>query len=197
MIAVLIGSGRRDRFAQIAAQWVVDRLSERGDLDATTIDIRDFAIPFYDELVPPMKAPRVYSNDEVNRFASAVDGADGFVIVTPEYNHGYPAQLKNALDYLHVEFNRKAAAFVSYGNVGGARAIEQLRLVAIELELAPIRHSVNIFGPAMQAARAHPDANNFAELNGRFDTMVDDLMWWTTVLAAARGESTPPGGENH
>jgi len=109
--------------------------------------------------------------------------------VTAEYNHGYPALLKNALDHAFPEFNRKPVAFVGYGNVGGARAIEQLRLVAVELEMAPLRHAVHvlpdIMRPVMQAGDAF-DLELFAPLDQRLETAVTDLLWWARALAAAR-----------
>jgi NAD(P)H-dependent FMN reductase len=124
----------------------------------------------------------------VARLGRAIDRADGFVFVTAEYNHGYPALLKNALDQVHFELNRKPASFVGYGNVGGARAIEQLRLVCVELELAPLRHAIHILPdlmvPAMRAATFDPEL--FSSLDERLERAVTDLVWWAEALATAR-----------
>jgi NAD(P)H-dependent FMN reductase len=110
------------------------------------------------------------------------------VIVTPEYNHGYSAVLKNAIDHTWVEWRRKPVTFVGWGNVGGARAIEQLRLVTVELEMAPLRHAVHILPdvlvPALRAEEFDPTMLD--ALAPRLTTMADDLAWWATALAAAR-----------
>jgi NAD(P)H-dependent FMN reductase len=195
-IALLIGSGRRNRFADHPARWLTARLAERRTITTSVIDIRDVELPFYDADTPPAKARRDYRGDaQLERFATAVDAADGFVLLTPEYNHGYPARLKNAIDHVFVEFNRKAIGFVGYGNVGGARAIEQLRSVSIELEMASSRHSVNIMGETMAALRdPHADAEEiFSPYGLRLDAMLDDLTWWAAALAEARrADGTPP-----
>ncbi|MBI3966262.1 MAG: NAD(P)H-dependent oxidoreductase [Chloroflexi bacterium] len=123
------------------------------------------------------------------RWGRVVDAADGYVIVTPEYNHGYPAALKNALDHTFVEWHRKPVAFVGYGGVGGARAIEQLRQVVVELEMAPLRHAVHILPEVMWealAAASPVDPAVFASLEARADLLAEDLVWWARALAAAR-----------
>jgi NAD(P)H-dependent FMN reductase len=187
-IHVILGTDREGRFSAKAAAWLTDRLGGRSDLDAEFVDLRDYPLPFYDQPVPPAYGHRDYPPD-VSRWASKVEEADGFVIVTAEYNHGYPAVLKNALDHAFPEFNRKPVAFVGYGNVGGARAIEQLRLVTVELEMAPLRHAVHILPdimrPVLQAEDAF-DLELFAPLDPRLDRLVDDLLWWTAALGRAR-----------
>jgi NAD(P)H-dependent FMN reductase len=191
-IALVIASTRRERFADLPAEWLRMRLRARSDLELTEIDIRDVDLPFYDADVPPARAPREYHGDEKLRaFGEAVDAADAFIVLTAEYNHGYPAALKNALDHVFVEFTRKPIAFAGYGNVGGARAIEQLRQVAVELEMAPIRHAVSILGHEMRAARAagvENAAQTFANHDERLTQLVDDLVWWANALRRARGE---------
>ena len=169
----------------------MDRLCGRDDLELEILDLRDHPLPMYEGTVPPARSPRDYPNDAVARFGQAIDRADGFIIVTAEYNHGYPASLKNAMDYLFAEFNRKPVAFVGYGNVGGARAIEQLRQVVVELEMAPLRHAVNILPELMISARsAEPFSPElFASLDQRLETMVSDLLWWTAALGAARASA--------
>jgi NAD(P)H-dependent FMN reductase len=192
LIALIIGSGRSDRFARYPAAWLTEQLAARADLRFTTVDIREVTLGFYDEAVPPAKLPREFhGNTALEDLSQAIDAADGFLLLTPEYNHGYPAQLKNALDHLFVEFNRKPIAFVGYGNVGAARAIEQLRLVAVELEMVPTRYSVNIFPSAMIAARAHP-ASAFADLEGKLTIALDDLVWWSNALHEARSALAQP-----
>lgn len=187
-IQVILASTREGRFGEKAAAWVMDRLSQRSDLEAELVDLRDYPMPFYEQDRPPAYGHREYP-PEVARWAEKVEQADGYLVVTPEYNHGYPAVLKNALDQVFPELNRKPIAFVGYGNSGGARSIEQLRLVSVELELAPLRHAVHILPavmvPAIQAEDPF-DIELLASLDDRLDTAATDLVWWASALAGAR-----------
>jgi NAD(P)H-dependent FMN reductase len=124
VIQVVVGTTRPGRFADKPVAWLVDRLEGRADLALEVLDLRDHPLPFYEATVPPARSRRDCPNEAVARLGRAIDRADGFVFVTAEYNHGYPAALKNAMDHVFPEFNRKPVAFVGYGNVGGARAIE-------------------------------------------------------------------------
>jgi NAD(P)H-dependent FMN reductase len=190
-IAVIIGSTRPGRFGEKPARWIAGRLTARGDLDITLLDLRDYSLPCFEEQTSPARNGRNYRIPEVARWAQAIDEADGFVIVTPEYNHGYPAALKNAFDHTFVEWQRKPVAFVGYGNVGGARAIEQLRQVAVEFEMAPLRHAVHILPDVMRpamAAEAPVDPAIFTPLEQRADLLADDLAWWANALRRARTE---------
>jgi NAD(P)H-dependent FMN reductase len=185
---VILGSTRDGRFGEKAATWVMDRLSAREDLQPELVDLRDYPMPFFEQTVPPAYGHRDYPED-VARWAGKVDEADGYIIVTAEYNHGYPATLKNALDQIFPELNRKPVAFVGYGNTGGARAIEQLRMVAVELEMAPLRHAVHILPAVMiEAMKAEQpvDPQIFASLDQRLDTAATDLVWWAQALTQAR-----------
>jgi NAD(P)H-dependent FMN reductase len=190
-IQVILSSTRAGRFGEKPATWVMDRLSARTDLRAELVDLRDHPLALFDQPAAPARTLRDYPNDAIARWGRTVDEADGFIVVTSEYNHGYPASLKNALDHIFPELNRKPIAFVGYGNVGGARAIEQLRLVAVEFEMAPLRHAVHILPelmvPAMQADPFTPEL--FAPLDGRLDRAATDLVWWANALAAARTEA--------
>jgi NAD(P)H-dependent FMN reductase len=190
-IQVIIGSTRPGRFSEKPAAWVMDRLSAREDLEAELVDLRDYPLPFFDQPASPVRTQRDYPNEAIARWGRTVDEADGFVMVTSEYNHGYPASLKNALDYIFPEFNRKPVAFVGYGNVGGARAIEQLRLVSVELEMAPMRHAIHILPDLMvPAMTADPfSVEVFASLDERLDLAAGQLAWWAKALAVARAGS--------
>jgi NAD(P)H-dependent FMN reductase len=191
-IQVILASTRPGRFCEKPAAWLMDRLSTRADLVAELIDLRDYPLPTFDQPAPPAHTPRDYANEEIARWARTVDEADGFVVVTPEYNHGYPASLKNALDHAFPELSRKPIAFVGYGNHGGAGAIERLRLVAVALEMAALRHAIQITRELMVAAmNAGPfTLDLFAPLDGRLDVAAIDLVWWARALAAARWVST-------
>lgn len=190
-IQVILASTRPGRFGEKPAAWLMDRLSKRTDLVAELVDLRDHPLPIFDQPTPPARTLRDYPNETIARWGRTVDAADGFIVITPEYNHGYPASLKNALDYIFPELNRKPITFVGYGNVGGARAIEQLRLVAVEFEMAPLRHAIHILPdlllPARSADPFTPDL--FAPLDQRLDTAAADLVWWARALAAARAGS--------
>jgi NAD(P)H-dependent FMN reductase len=187
-IQVILASVRRGRFGEKPAAWLMDRLSARSDLNAELIDLRDHLLPIFDQPVPPVRTQREYPSEEIAHWGETIDRADGYVVITPEYNHGYPPSLKNVLDYVFPELNRKPIAFVGYGNVGGARAIEQLRLVAVEFEMAPLRHAIHILPdlmrPAMTAEAFTPEM--FASLDDRLDHAAADLVWWANALAAAR-----------
>lgn len=195
-IQVILASTRKGRFGEKPAAWLMDRLSARVDLQAQLIDLRDYPLPMFDQPVPPARTLREYPSEEIARWGRAVDEADGFIVITSEYNHGYPASLKNAIDHIFPELNRKPIAFVGYGNVGGARAIEQLRLVAVEFEMAPLRHAIHILPelmvPAMKADPFSPEI--FASLDGKLDAAVTDLLWWASALAAARAGGASSAG---
>jgi len=188
LIQVITGTTRVGRFSERVSAWVLAYLGDRGDIEVELVDLREHPLPFFDGL-PPARAPREYPSDEVARLGRALDRADGYVLLTAEYNHGYPAVLKNAMDWTFVEWRRKPVAFVGWGNVGGARAIEQLREVAVEFEMAPLRHAVHILPPVLLAAReaADPaDVSAFAELEPRLKVLTDDLTWWARALHSAR-----------
>jgi NAD(P)H-dependent FMN reductase len=143
-IQVIIGSTRPKRFSEKPARYIFDELSKRQDVVCELVDLRDWPLPFYDEPISPASNKGNYANELGKKWAAKVGEADGYIIVTPEYNHGYPAVLKNAIDWVFPEWNGKPVGFVGYGNVGGARAIEQLRQVVIELQMVPIRNAIHI-----------------------------------------------------
>jgi NAD(P)H-dependent FMN reductase len=184
---VITGTTREGRFSEKVAAWVVDRLVAHGGLDVELVDLREHPLPFFDAAAPA-KTPREYPRDDVARLGQTLDRADAFVVLTGEYNHGYPAVLKNAMDWTFVEWRRKPINFVGWGNVGGARAIEQLREVAVEFEMAPLRHAVHILPdvmlPVMRAEAFDPSL--FAPLAPKLNLLADDLVWWTGALATAR-----------
>ena len=187
-ILAITGTTRRGRFSEKVAAVGVEQLVARDDFSVELVDLRDYPLPFFDE-APPARTRRDYPTDEIARLGRRIDQADGFVILTAEYNHGYPAVLKNALDHTFVEWQRKPVTFVGWGNVGGARAIEQLREVAVEFEMAPLRHAVHILPDLMVPAMRSPDPFDtavFAPLEPKLKTLADDLAWWASALAVAR-----------
>jgi NAD(P)H-dependent FMN reductase len=188
IISVIVGSTRQGRFSEKPAQWIFQQLKNRAGIDAQLLDLRDFPMPFFDQPMPPAMPGRPpYENEVVKKWTAEIARSDGFIIVTPEYNYGPSAVLKNALDWVYPEWNHKAVAFVSYGSAMGARGIQQLRLTAIELQLAPVRSSVHIPVATLWAHFQGGDVHaGLAELEASAKTMIDDLLWWTEALKAAR-----------
>jgi NAD(P)H-dependent FMN reductase len=187
-IAVITGTTREGRFSGLVAEWLTGHLAEHPEFDLEGIDLRDHLLPFFDG-VAPARTGRDYTRDDVAALGNAIDRADGFVVLTGEYNHGYPAVLKNAMDWTFVEWRHKPITFVGWGNVGGARAIEQLRQVAVEFEMAPLRHAVHILPEIMIAVRQagdDADVSLLAPLEPKLELMIDDLLWWTKALTPAR-----------
>jgi NAD(P)H-dependent FMN reductase len=191
MISVIVGSTRQSRFSEKPARWIFQHLQRRDGIEAQLLDLRDFPMPFFDDPVPPASPGRApYEHEMVKQWTAKIAASDGFVFVTPEYNYGPPAVLKNALDWVYSEWNRKAAAFVSYGSVMGARSVQQLRMVAIELQMAPVRSSVHIPVATLWAHFKGGDVDQgLADLETPAQVMIDDLLWWTAALKVARASS--------
>jgi NAD(P)H-dependent FMN reductase len=184
-IAIVISTTRATRFGHKPAQWVKDIAAERNDMQAEIVDLRDFPMPFFDEVASNAWVPT--TNEVARRWQKKIAEFDGYIFVTAEYNHGIPAVLKNALDYAYPEWNKKAAALVGYGAVGGSRAVEQLRLVAAELQLATIRTGVYIQGADFMAAlKEGKDLKEIGHLQQGVRDMLDQLGWWARALKTAR-----------
>jgi NAD(P)H-dependent FMN reductase len=184
-IGIIVGSTRAGRFADQPAEWIRDIAKARGDVDVEVLDLRDYPMPFFDEAGGLAYTPT--KNEVAQRWQKQVAELDGYIVLAAEYNRGPTAVLKNALDYAYGEWNNKAVAFVGYGGVGGARAVEQLRLHAIELQMAPVRAGVHILWPDMLAVKSEgKKLSEFAHLNQGAADMLDQLVWWTRALNAAR-----------
>lgn len=184
-LAIVVGSVRPNRFADHPTQWIAEIARQRGDFDVEVVDLKDYPLPFFAEEASPLWAP---SKDAVaQRWQHKVAEFDAYVFITAEYNRGPTAVLKNALDYAYSEWSNKPVSFVGYGGVGGARAVEQLRLNAIELQMAPIRTGVHILAPQYLAvAREGKKLGEFDFLNQSANDMLDQLSWWTNALKQAR-----------
>ncbi len=188
-IAVIIGSVRPNRFADTPAGWIAGQAKKLPGAQVEVIDLKDYPMPFFDEPMGPSLLDKHYSHDTVKKFSATIDAADAFIMVTPEYNHGTSGVLKNALDQLFPEWNRKAVAFVSYGSTGGARAVEHLRQVVAELEMVSIRSAVLIPGSTLfpiMMGKAEWNAETEAGLQQNADKMLGELVWWATALKTAR-----------
>ena len=191
VISVIVGSTREGRFSERPARWILEHLRKRRGVDARLLDLRDFPMPFFDQAMPPAMPGRApYQHEAVKRWTAEIAAADGFIFVTPEYNYGTSAVLKNAIDWVYPEWNRKAAAFVSYGSAMGARGVQQLRETAIEIQLAPVRSSVHVPVATLWAHFQGGDVDKgLAELERSANTMLDDLLWWTNALKVARANA--------
>ena len=184
-IAIITGSTRPGRVNEAVSRWVHDIASKRSDAQFELVDIADYKLPLLDEPVPPSLGR--YSHAHTKAWSQKIASFDGYVFVTPEYNHGTSAALKNAIDYLYREWNNKAAGFVSYGSAGGTRAVEQLRLVMGELMVADVRAQVmlSLFTDFENFSKFKPDARHVAEVN----TMLDQLIAWASALATVRTQA--------
>jgi NAD(P)H-dependent FMN reductase len=181
-IGILVGSTRPGRKGDAVARWVYDLAQQRTDATFELVDIQDFNLPLLDEPMPP--AMGEYTQPHTKAWAAKIASFDGYIFVTPEYNHGTSGALKNAIDYLYREWNNKAAGFVSYGSAGGARAVEQLRLVMAELQVADVRAQVML--------SLYTDFERFttfkpAPMHERsVQSMLDQVIAWGTALKAMR-----------
>ena len=183
-IQILLGSTREGRFGDRVAKWLYGHATEREDLIAELIDLRDWPLPFFNEPLSPITGR--YAS-EARAWAAKVAEADGYVFVTPEYNFGYPAVLKNALDHIYHEWNNKPVSFVGHGGAaGGSRAVQQLRQVVVELQMAPIRAGIVI--PFARRLFDESGAIRDESYDARASALLDQLVWWTRALKAARAE---------
>ena len=181
-IAVILGSTRPGRNGKPVADWVLDKASARTGAKYELVDLADYPLPHLDEAMPP--AFGQYANDHTKDWAATIAGYDGYIFVTPEYNHSTSGVLKNAIDYLYAEWNNKAAGFVSYGAVGGTRAAEMLRLVAGELQIADVRQQValSLVTDFENFSVFKPGAYNTAAL----ETLLDQVIAWSDALEPLR-----------
>lgn len=181
-VAVIVGSTRPGRKALDVARWVMGKAAARTDAVYELVDIQDFKLPLLDEPVPPSMGQ--YSQPHTLAWAQKIAQYDGFVFVTPEYNHGTSGALKNAIDFLYKEWNNKAAGFVGYGSAGGARAIENLRLVMGELMVADVRAQVmlSLFTDFENFATFKPAAHHDQSVHA----MLDQVVAWSGALATLR-----------
>jgi NAD(P)H-dependent FMN reductase len=185
-IGVIISSTRPTRFGDKPAKWIADHAAKRGDIDVEVVDLADYPLPLFD--APASDAWMPTPNEIAAKWQAKLNEFDGYIFVVAEYNRSITGALKNAIDWAYTPFHRKAAAFVGYGSVGGARAIEHLRTIMVELQAVPVRQGIHIGGsdfmPIMMGQKS------WDEVKGNFDFFVpdllDNLVWWTNATKAAR-----------
>ena len=181
-IGIILGSTRPGRNGEAVARWVLEQAKTRKDADFELVDIAEYNLPLLDEPVPPSQGK--YSKDHTKRWSAKISSFDAYVFVTPEYNHATSGALKNALDFLYAEWNNKAAGFVAYGSAGGVRAVENLRLIAAELQMATVRAQV--------AFMLATDFENYSVFkpDPRHEktlvTMLEQLVAWGTAMKTVR-----------
>jgi len=187
-IAIIVGSTRPGRRAEPVANWVHGIASRRSDARFELVDILDFRLPLLDEPVPAMMGN--YTQPHTRKWAAAIESFDAFVFVTPEYNHAPPASLKNAIDFLYKEWNNKVAGFVGYGGGDGSRAVEHLRLVMSELQVATVRAQVglSLFTDFENFHAFKPGPRREVAVNA----MLDQLIAWGGALKAIRQTRKQP-----
>jgi NAD(P)H-dependent FMN reductase len=182
-IAIIVGSTRPGRKAPAVAEWVNGFAQKRTDATFEIVDIADYNLPLLDEPVPPSRG--IYSHDHTKKWSEKISQFDGFVFVTPEYNHATSGALKNAIDFLYKEWNNKAAGFVAYGSAGGTRAVENLRLIMGELQIADVRSqvSLSLFNDFENFTTFKPQAGVH---DNSINTMLGQLITWSNALKAIR-----------
>ena len=187
-IAVIIGSTRKARFADKPAAWLMDKVKDHPELDFELVDLRDYDLPFFDEAASNAYVPS--QDPRAVRWQQKVAEFDGYLFVLAEYNHGMPASVKNAFDQDYVGWNRKPVGALAYGSMGGARSIEHLRQVAVELQMVPLRNAVHIGGSEFfkvwSGGQNAPMSEIEGVLQGSLKSMLEELVWWTKATKAAR-----------
>lgn len=181
-IAIIIGSTRPGRNSEAVAKWVYEIAKKRNDAEVELVDIADFNLPLLDEPVPPSMGQ--YTKEHTKAWSAKIASFDGYVFVTPEYNHATSGALKNAIDYLYNEWNNKAAGFVGFGSVGGTRAVENLRLIMGELQVADVRAQVafSLFTDFENFSVFKPANHHMDSVN----TMLDQVIAWSGALKTIR-----------
>jgi NAD(P)H-dependent FMN reductase len=189
-IAVIISSTRDSRFGEKPAQWIFDLAKQRDDLDVELVDLKSFDLPFFNEVASNAWAPS--QDSKAIAWQKKIAEFDGYIFVVAEYNRSITGALKNALDQAYVEWNKKVAGFVGYGSVGGARAIEHLRTIAVELQMASTRSAVHIGGSEFYTVwgggKNEPISAIEPAIAGSAKDMLDQLTWWTKATKAARAQ---------
>lgn len=181
-IAIILGSTKPGRNGEAVAKWAYELAKKRTDAEFELVDVADYNLPLYDEPYPAMM--QQYTKEHTKKWSQKINEFDGYVFVTAEYNHSIPGALKNAIDYLNVEWKNKSAGFISYGSAGGARAVEHLRLVAAELHMADVRAQVmlSLFTDFVNMSEFKPDPRHEAEV----DELLNQVISWSNALKTLR-----------
>lgn len=187
-VKAILGSTRPGRFSEKILPWLTESVAKRDDIELEVLDLREYELPLFDQPMSPAYVQNgEYAHESVRNWAKKIGEADAYIIIAPEYNHGYTAVLKNALDVVYAEWNNKAVGFVAYGSVGGGRSVEQLRQVAVELQMASTRNAVHIQAPwLLLEENGELKAGALDTYNQSLTGMLDQLAWWGKALQTAR-----------
>ncbi|MGZ2432613.1 NADPH-dependent FMN reductase [Rhizobium redzepovicii] len=187
-IAIIIGSTRPTRLADKPAQWMLKQAQARDDMDVEIVDLRDYDLPFFDEMASNLWMPS--QNPEAIRWQETIGRFDGYVFVVAEYNHSITGALKNALDQAYKEWNRKPFTAIAYGGVGGSRAVEHLRGIATELQMVSTRSAVHIGGGDFMAIMPRGGNRPIEDIETNLlpsaKAALDELVWWAKATMAAK-----------
>jgi NAD(P)H-dependent FMN reductase len=187
-IAVIIGSTRPTRFADTPAQWILKQAQARDDMEVELVDLRDHAMPFFDEMASNMWMPS--QNPAAVRWQQTIGRFDGYIFVVAEYNHSIPGVLKNALDQAYKEWNRKPFTAIGYGSTGAARAIEHLRSISVELQMVSTHAAVHLGGGDFMSVHPMFGKKQIQDIEAVLlpsaKTALDELVWWAKATMAAR-----------
>src|SRR5215471_374898 len=183
-IAIIVGSTRPGRKAESVAKWAYEIARQRSDAEFEIVDIKDFNLPLLDEPNSPLFGQ--YTHEHTKRWSAKIASFDGYVFVTPEYNHATSGALKNAIDFLYNEWVNKAAGFIAYGGTMGARAVENLRLVMAELQVATVRAQVglSLFTDFEKFTVFKPAETQQKSVNA----MLDQVIAWSGALKTLRNK---------
>ncbi len=181
-VAIIIGSTRPNRNGEAVGKWVFDLATKRSDAEFELVDLQDFNLPLLDEPVPA--SMHKYAKEHTKVWSAKIESFDAYIFVTPEYNHSTSGALKNAIDFLYTEWNNKSAGFVSYGSTGGTRAVEHLRLIMGELQVADVREQValSLFTDFKNFSEFAPAEMHMAKVNA----MLNQVILWGTALKGIR-----------
>ncbi|MGV8987054.1 MAG: NADPH-dependent FMN reductase [Cypionkella sp.] len=188
-IALIIGSTREHRFADVPAKWMLAQAQARDDMEVELVDLRDFDLPFFNEMASNLWMPS--SDPKAVAWQKKVAEFDGYVFVVAEYNRSVTASLKNALDQAYVEWNKKPMGAIAYGSMGGTRALEHLRSIAVELQMVPVRNAVHIGGgDFFKVHSGLGGSGNMADIESSLlasaKATLDDVVWWAKATMAAK-----------
>src|ERR1700761_2542403 len=187
-IAVIVGSTRPTRYADAPAQWILKQAQARGDLDVELVDLREYPLPYFDEIATNRWMPS--QNAEAVRWQETVGRFDGYIFVVAEYNHSITGALKNALDQAYKEWNRKPFTAIGYGGTGGARAVEHLRSIGVELQMVSTHAAVHIGGGDFMAVHPMFGKKPIEEIEVNLlpsaKTALDELVGWAKATMAAK-----------
>lgn len=189
-IGVIISSTREARFADKPAAWLMEQVAKRDDMEFELVDLRDFDLPFFDEMASNLWMPS--EDPKAVAWQNKIGTFDGYIVLTAEYNHSIPGALKNALDQAYKEWNHKPMAAMGYGGVGAARAIEHLRGIAVELKMVPTRDAVHLGGGEFVKVSPLGQNGDMSEVEAvllpSLKATLDELLWWAKATKAARAE---------